>query len=89
MTLFQWKKFGKIEHGGDLLQVLDPVLDVLLVSRQVGVDKEEGSSKEDESNSNCSFGLELSTRSGAKTVIFWNTAIPNQVPPADCVETNT
>ena len=88
VTLFQWKKFGKIEHGRDLLQVLDPVLDVFLMSCQVGVDEQEGGSEENESYRHCSFGLELSSRSGAEAVIFRNTAIPNQISPADCVEMN-
>ena len=42
VPLLQRQRLGEVEHGGDLLEVLHPVLDVLLVRGQVGVDEQEG-----------------------------------------------
>ena len=50
MFLLEWQQLGKVEHGVDLPEILDPVPDVLLVGRQVGVQKEEAAAEQDETN---------------------------------------
>ena len=72
VALFQWKNFGKVEHGGNLLEVLHPVLDVLLVRGQVGVDEQEGGPEQDEAHSHCALGLKLGAGSRAEAVVLGN-----------------
>ena len=79
VTLFKWKQFWKIEHGGDFLKVLHPILDILLVRRQVRVDKEQGRPEEDEAHRHRTLGLELGPGPRTKAVIFRDAAIPDQV----------
>ena len=50
MFLLERQQLGKVEHGVDLPEILDPVPDVLLVGRQVGVQEEEAAAEQDETN---------------------------------------
>ena len=63
MLLLEWQQFGQVEHGVDLPEVLDPVPDVLLVGRQVGVQEEEAAAEQDETNCNSTLSEEGRRRS--------------------------
>ena len=73
----------KVQHGVDLLEVLDPVLGVFSVGRKVGVDEEEGGAEEEEGSGHGTLGLELGTGTGVEAVGLGNGAVPDEVAPEE------
>ena len=83
VTFLQGKSFGKIQHRRDFLEILDSVLDIVLVGREVRVHKEERGSEEDEADGHGALRLELSARPGAEAVVLRDAAVPDEVPPQE------